>query len=187
MEAFFNRKFVLSYKCISIFLCLIFLFSACRGKEKQQLKKIEFNIEPYKKPFENVNKSLVKTEEEQIQNFINRYGWNMQETGTGLRYMIYKKGNGEKSVAGKVAKFNFEVRLITGDICYSSKNDGAKEILIGKSGEISGLEESLLLLKVGDKAKLIIPSHLAFGLLGDEKKIPKRATLIYDIELLQLK
>ncbi|NTW31394.1 MAG: hypothetical protein HGB12_01970 [Bacteroidetes bacterium] len=187
METFFNRKIILSYQCIAIFACLIFTLSACGGKEKQLPKETEFNIEPYKKPFESVNKTLVKLEEEQIQNFIDRYGWNMQKTGTGLQHMIYKKGNGEKSVAGKIAKFNFEVRLITGDICYSSKNEGAKEILLGKSGEISGLEEGLLLLRVGDKAKLIIPSHLAFGLLGDEKKIPKRATLIYDIELLQLK
>ena len=41
-------------------------------------------------------------------------------------------------------------------------------------------------MKVGDKAKFIIPSHLAFGLLGDENKIPKRATLVYDVELIDV-
>jgi len=49
---------------------------------------------------------------------------------------------------------------------------------------ISGLEEGILYLSEGDKAKIIIPSHLGYGLLGDlDKNIPPKATLIYDIEL----
>jgi len=48
------------------------------------------------------------------------------------------------------------------------------------------LEEGLLLLHQGDKAKFIIPSHLAYGLLGDQKQIPPGATLVYDVELIQL-
>ena len=184
MILFSNKKKKLGYKFV--FFSLIILLSACGGNKKKSFEK-EFDFGSYKKPFENANKSLVKSEEEQIQNFINRYKWDMQKTGTGLRYMIYEKGNGEKSSIGKIAKFNFDIKLITGDLCYSSKIDGAKEVLIGKSGEVSGFEEGILLLRVGDKAKLIIPSHLAYGLAGDEKKIPKRATIIYDIELLQLK
>jgi FKBP-type peptidyl-prolyl cis-trans isomerase len=43
-----------------------------------------------------------------------------------------------------------------------------------------------MLMKEGEKAIFIIPSHLAFGLLGDENKIPKRATLVYDVELVQV-
>ena len=41
-------------------------------------------------------------------------------------------------------------------------------------------------MREGDKAKAIIPSHLAYGFIGDEKQIPKRATLIYDIEVLNV-
>ena len=111
----------------------------------------------------------------------------METTGTGLRYMIYNKGVGARAEKGKTATINFNVRLITGDVCYSSKESGAKDMKLGESGEISGLEEGLLLLRVGDKARFIIPSHLAFGLLGDEDKIPKRATLVYDVELTAIK
>jgi len=171
--------------CIPVFIFLVCLLNACGGQEQKPVK--EFNPDTYKKPLEKVNKMLVKTEEEEISNFINRYGWKMNETGTGLRYMIYKKGSGEKAQLGKVAMINSEVKLITGDVCYTSKDEGTKELLIGKSGEISGIEEGILLMKVGDKAKFIIPSHLAFGLLGDEKKIPSRATLVYDVELLKIK
>lgn len=170
---------------ISVFIFLACLLNACGGQEQKPVK--EFNPDTYKKPLENVNKMLVKTEEEEIINFINRYGWKMNKTGTGLRYMIYKNGYGEIAQQGKVAMINFEVKLITGDVCYTSKDEGPKELLIGKSGEISGIEEGILLMKVGDKAKFIIPSHLAYGLPGDEKKIPRRATLVYDVELLKIK
>jgi FKBP-type peptidyl-prolyl cis-trans isomerase len=42
-------------------------------------------------------------------------------------------------------------------------------------------------MHVGDRAKFIVPSHLAFGLLGDQNKIPQHATLVYDIELVKIK
>jgi FKBP-type peptidyl-prolyl cis-trans isomerase len=171
--------------CLPVLFFLACLLNACGGQEQKPVK--EFTPDTYKKPLEKVNKMLVKTEEEEINNFINRYGWKMNETGTGLRYMIYKNGSGVKAQFGKVAVVNYEVRLITGDVCYTSKDEGPKEILMGKSCEITGIEEGILLMKVGDKAKFIIPSHLAFGLLGDEKKIPKRATLIYDVELFKIK
>jgi FKBP-type peptidyl-prolyl cis-trans isomerase FkpA len=173
-------------KIVSLIGIVLFLAS-CGSNETQDKKPKVVYVDSIKKPLENVNKKLVKNENQEIKDFIARYNWNMSETGTGLRYLIYKKGNGASAKKGKIAKFNYEVKLITGEVCYSSKTDGPQEFLIGKGGVVSGLEEGILLLKVGDKAKFIIPSHLAFGLLGDEDKVPKRATLVYDLELLEVK
>jgi len=164
------------------FICIL---ASCGGSKKEKVKIIY--TDSLKTPLANANKQLVKNEQEEIENFISRYKWNMKKTGTGLHYCIYKNGNGIKAEAGKIAKISFEVKLITGDVCYNSKDDGTKQFVIGKSNEISGLEEGILLMRVGDRAKFIIPSHLAFGLLGDEKKIPKRATLVYDVELIEIK
>lgn len=133
------------------------------------------------------NKHAVGTEDEQIRNFIQRYGWNMNETGTGLRYMIYKRGEGPLAKIGQIASLNYEVRLITGDVVYTSNEKGMKEFLIGKGGVESGLEEGILFLHLGDKAKFILPSHLAYGLIGDQDRIPGKSTLIYDVELVKLK
>ncbi len=174
-------------RILFLLFAFVLVLASCGNTDNPVGKNKVIVIDSIKKPLENANKSLVKKEEQQIKDFTTRYNWNMNETGTGLRYMIYKKGSGKKAEKGKIAKFNYEVKLITGDICYSSKTDGAQEFLIGKGGVISGLEEGILLLKVGDKAKFIIPSHLAFGLLGDEDKVPKRATLVYDLELLEVK
>ncbi|MBK7027944.1 MAG: FKBP-type peptidyl-prolyl cis-trans isomerase [Bacteroidales bacterium] len=130
----------------------------------------------------NANKKVVDLEDQQIKNLIKRYGWKMIETGTGLRYMINQEGNGEKPVIGDIATINYEIRLIAGEVVYSSKESGPKTFRIGSGGVEGGLEEAILLLRVGDKAKIIMPSHLAHGLIGDQNRIPGKATLIYDLE-----
>ena len=135
----------------------------------------------------NYNRNVLLTEDQQIEDFISRYRWLMKNTGTGLRYLIYKNGQGEKAVKGKIAVIRFSLRLLNGNLCYSSDKDGLKEFKIGYGGVESGVEEGILLMRVGDRAKFIVPSHLAFGLLGDQNKIPQHATLVYDIELVKIK
>ncbi len=170
----------------TIFIVLLFflfgLYSCGNHENKNYTEPVQ-----YKQPLENANKKLVRTEDQEIEAYISRYGWNMTKTGTGLRYMIYQKGNGAEVRKGDIIKLKFKVTLINGYECYNSENDGVKFIEIGKGDVESGLEEGLLLLHKKDKAKLIIPSHLAYGLLGDDKKIPKRATLVYDVELIDVK
>ena len=159
-----------------------FLISCNNGKVEPKL----INPDELKKPLENANHHMVKVETEEIDNYISRHDWNMLKTGTGLRYMIYKNGEGLKAVSGDVVRINYKVNLINGVDCYTSKEDGPLEFVTDKAEVINGLEEAILLLREGDKAKVIIPSHLAYGLLGDDKQIPKRATLIYDIEVLKV-
>jgi gliding motility-associated peptidyl-prolyl isomerase len=163
--------------------CIVF-FSACKEDNARKQNQSQKNT---KEALMKVNKGLVKNEEQQIEDFLNRYNWTMQETGTGLRYMIYEKGEGIKAEPGKTALLDFTVSLLNGEVCYSSDESGPKEFVIGKSGVESGLQEGILLLKEGDRAKFIIPSHLAFGLLGDQDRIPARSTLIYDVKLLKIK
>jgi FKBP-type peptidyl-prolyl cis-trans isomerase FkpA len=137
-------------------------------------------------PLINANKKAVQLEDEQIRRYIDRMGWKMKETGTGLRYMISKEGKEEYAHIGKIARIEYECRLISGELCYSSKKTGPKEFKIGSGGVESGLEEGILLMSKGDKAKFILPSHLAFGLIGDQDKIPGKATLVYDVHLLDI-
>jgi FKBP-type peptidyl-prolyl cis-trans isomerase FkpA len=167
-----------------ILMLMVFVAFGCsqRGRNAQQ----SGNTADLKETLIEANKKVVLSEDQQIEGLINRYGWNMEKTGTGLRYLIYKKGNGPEAKKGLKATLNFSLRLISGDEIYSSEHQGPKQFTIGSGGVESGLEEAILLLHEGDKAKLVIPSHLAFGLLGDQDRIPPKATLIYDIELLKL-
>ena len=139
-----------------------------------------------REPLMEANKHAVKTESQHIEDFLRRYKWDVQETGSGLRYMVYKKGEGQAARKGDIVVLEYTASFITGDVVYSSDEEGLLIFEVGKAEVISGLEEGILLLRVGDKAKFIIPSHLAYGLVGDDKRIPGKTTLIYDVTLLEI-
>lgn len=133
------------------------------------------------------NQEFLIVENQYIEDYILRHELQMQKTGTGLRYQIIKHGNGVKAEPEKIVKFNYTVSFLTGSVCYSSKRDGPKTFKISRSTVESGLNEGILLLRVGDHAKFILPSHLAFGATGDHDQIPPRAVLVYDVEILEIK
>ncbi len=133
------------------------------------------------------NRQIVKTESEEILDFINRYKWKMETSPTGLRYMIFPDGKGKKAGKGQIVILKYDLRLLNGTAVYSSDSAGPREFMVGTGSAENGLEEGVLMLRPGDRAKLIVPSHLAFGLLGDLKKIPGQAVLVYDVELIKVK
>jgi FKBP-type peptidyl-prolyl cis-trans isomerase FkpA len=135
----------------------------------------------------NANKIVVHNESERINTYIKKHHWEMQTTGTGLRYMIYKNGEGLHAKPGSIISLNYAVEQLDSVACYSSKDTGPLEFAVNQSDQIRGLHELALLLKKGDKVKAILPPHLAYGLAGDNNKIPPRAVLVYDIEVLNVK
>ncbi|MCB0381647.1 MAG: FKBP-type peptidyl-prolyl cis-trans isomerase [Flavobacteriales bacterium] len=168
--------------------CLILvgiLLFACNGSD--QNTDMELNPEQVKEALINANKAAAEEESLQIDGYVKRRKLDVITTGTGLRYQIYKKGDGEKAAIGKKAVVAYEVSLIDGRVCYSTKETGPEEFKIGSDRVESGLVEAICYMSVGDKARVIIPSHLAHGLVGDFEKIPVRSTIIYDIELIKLK
>lgn len=133
------------------------------------------------------NKYLVKKNQQNIINYIRRKGWDMKVTSTGLWYMVYKQGNGIKGEKGKSISLRYSLSLLNGTTCYSSDSLGLKTFRIGSGGVESGLEEAVLLLHQGDMARIIMPPHLAYGLLGDNNKIPPQSTILYEITVESIK
>jgi len=173
-------KFI--YKNIFLILLLVFSFSLPFCKEKKTFKSQE-NIIKYKEPLIRANKSLLENDIREINSFCKRKKWDISETQTGLRYSIYKKGKGIKAETGKIATIRYKVSLLNGRLCYSSDSLGLKSIKIGYEPIEKGLLEGILLMHEGDKAHLILHPGLAYGLIGDEKRIPPRSTIVYDVEL----
>jgi FKBP-type peptidyl-prolyl cis-trans isomerase FkpA len=137
---------------------------------------------------EDINRRMSQDEDAVIQGFAERRGWEMTKTGTGLRYMIYEAGpDGPLAQEGQFATVEYEVSLIDGSVVYSSNEKGNRTFLIGQDNVETGIHEAITYLKVGDRAKVILPSHLAHGLSGDQQKIPPRSTVIYDLHLLSLR
>ena len=167
---------------VSILLLLAFL--SCNS-EKPKTQKQPSTAE-LKEHLRKANEDLVRVEEMDIENYIKRHKWKMEKLGSGLRYMVYEKGDGAPVEMNTIVKFKYTTELLTGTICYSSDDSGPKQFLVGKGGVESGLEQAVLHFREGDRAKIILPSHLAFGLLGDDDCIPKKAVVIYDLEVLSV-
>jgi len=132
------------------------------------------------------NKKAVKYESLQIDSYLEKRDLNLISTGTGLRYKVYQKGTGDTIRNGQSAVISYEVSLLDGTICYSTKEKGPEQFMLGNEHAESGLHEAISYLRKGDKALAVIPSHLAHGLAGDFDKIPARSTIIYDIELIDV-
>jgi FKBP-type peptidyl-prolyl cis-trans isomerase FkpA len=169
-------------KITAILLFIPFFFS-CEESRKNLPRKIE----DMKEPLMEVNKNLIKADDEKINRYIERHGLEMSKSGTGLRYKIFGLGSGENAKTGQFAKVDYKVSLLDGTTCYTSTEKGPEDFLIGMDNVESGLHEGITYMKVGQKAKFILPPHLAHGLIGDKDKIPARAVIVYDIELLSLR
>jgi len=165
---------------ISKFLILyIIVFNVISCKQKQ--KKAE-NIEEIKTKLQAANKQIVKSNSDAIDAYVIRHNWNVKETGTGLRFYVYKKGNGVKIASGNNVLIEYSLETLDGKIIVASNNAIKKTIIVEKENAESGIHEVLTYLNYGDKSKVILPPHLAFGLTGDEK-IPPMATLVYDLKI----
>jgi len=171
----------------SIYLIIILLGSlgACNTPEKPNSDEQNLQSKS-KKSLVVANQYLTRTENEEIENYIKRHQLKVVSTGSGLRYSVLKEGDGPRPKRGDIVTLTYKTRLITGDVIYSSDELGPMVFEVGKGGVETGLEEAILHLYLGDQAVIILPSHLAFGLLGDQKKIPPRATVIYEIEFIKL-
>jgi FKBP-type peptidyl-prolyl cis-trans isomerase FkpA len=163
-----------------IFL-LVILLGSCSGEVD-----IEKDPVTIKEDLIKTHQNLHRQEEQDIDAYAKRRNLNMKISGTGLRYLILKDGEGEKAVKGDLVTVNYRVELLDGTLCYSSDKKGVQTFTVEKDQVESGIHEGIKLLAQGGKAKFILPSHLAYGLTGDQDKIPPQSPVVYDIELIEI-
>jgi len=110
------------------------------------------------------------------------------KTESGLRYQIIQKGTGAKAEKGQTVSVHYKGQLSDGTVFDSSyKRNEPIDFPLGVGQVIPGWDEGIGLLKVGDKARLVIPSHLGYGSAGAGGVIPPDATLVFDVELMAVK
>ena len=168
----------MKFNCI-IILLLVFTFISCR----QEPGNNSSPKPPGVNDMADLNRYMVRKDRERIQNYIERKSLKMTETTTGLWYQIIREGEGETFGDKDRIVMDYECSLLDGTRCYSSKELGPKELILGRSEMEAGLNEGLRLLKPGSEAIFIIPPFLAYGLIGDRKLIPPRAVLVYEINV----
>jgi peptidylprolyl isomerase len=107
-------------------------------------------------------------------------------TASGLRITELVVGSGEEAVSGKSVSVNYRGTLTNGREFDSSYGRGPFSFPLGGGRVIKGWDEGVAGMKVGGKRKLVIPPDLAYGERGAGGVIPADATLIFEVELLQV-
>jgi FKBP-type peptidyl-prolyl cis-trans isomerase len=113
---------------------------------------------------------------------------NAVKTASGLQYEDMTVGGGAAAAPGKTAFVHYTGWLTNGTKFDSSLDRGKPfSFPIGQGRVIKGWDEGVATMKVGGKRKLVIPPELGYGARGAGGVIPANATLVFEVELLELK
>ena len=110
----------------------------------------------------------------------------VKNTASGLQYKVIKEGTGEKPKATDTVSVNYRGTLIDGTEFDSSYKRG-QPATFPLNGVIKGWTEGLQLMKTGSKYQLFVPASLAYGERAVSPELGANATLIFEVELLEIK
>lgn len=112
------------------------------------------------------------------------------DTPSGVRYLVRTPGTGEANPQkGQVVTVNYEGRFLETEKVFdsSANHDGPFNFRIGEGAVIPGWDAGILSMKKGEKRTLLVPYGMAYGDKGVLGRIPVRAALVFEIELLDFK
>ncbi len=138
--------------------------------------------------FEGSRAKRIAEQKKMAEEALEKLAAGFQKTESGLRYQIIQKGNGTAAEKGKKVSVHYQGALENGQVFDSSyKRKQPIEFQLGVGQVIEGWDEGIALLQVGDKARFVIPSYLGYGSRGAGGVIPPDATLVFDVELMDVK
>ena len=143
-------------------------------------------LKAFKKFKSSLEERLAKEKKKQEEE-LKKIAAGFEKTASGLRYKIIQKGDGSKAEKGQKVSVHYEGSLLNGQVFDSSyKRKEPIDFQLGVGQVIPGWDEGIALLNVGDKARFVIPSNLAYGSAGAGGVIPPNATLLFDVELMKV-
>lgn len=163
------------YKNILLLAAMLIMAACGHQPQRQQEKKYDI----FNENLIAANKYLVKEDSEQIQNYIRRRGWQMQDGEGGLKYMIFDNGQGDSLTHKPELNMDYTLQLLDGTVCYNSTKDGEKNLVVGSSEMEPGLARAFKKFRHGDSVVMILPPHYAKGLIGDMNQIPPHSVIVY--------
>lgn len=135
-------------------------------------------------------KQINKIEEAKIQDYIAKDSLSTYISSPNGYWYQYLNKVEEDTVSPKkedVVELSYEIYDLNGQVIYSKEELGLKTYKIDKEDFIPALQMGIKLMKVGETIKFVIPSHNAFGVVGDENKIGINQSIISIVTLLNIK
>lgn len=112
----------------------------------------------------------------------------LETTESGLQYYIHEEGSGDPPSEGDAVTVHYTGFLKEDGTYFDSSvmRDDPFEFPVGTGQVIEGWDEGVLMMREGEKRTLIIPPELGYGASGAGQSIPPNATLVFDIEMLNI-
>ena len=166
------------------FAFLFPILFACKEKGQDENNK---NRSEKKEDMILMNQQMMRDESAEINEYIKANKLDMIKSGTGLRYHIVP-GTGAPVQISSHSRISISYNLseLDGTPLYSYSKEKPFTFASGRGEIPRGMEEAIMQMKPGDKAKLIIPTHLAYGKTGDDKKIGPGFILVCELEFLNI-
>ncbi len=153
---------------------VLFVFNSCNDKD------------PYD-PYANFDHAKqAELEEEIIKDYLTKNNiTDFTRTASGLYYVKKEAGTGDKPTVGTEVEVHYIGKFIQGGQKFDSSHDRAQtfKFPLGQRRVIAGWDEGVALMQKGEKALLLIPSRLAYGLIGSGR-IPGNTPIMFDIHLI---
>ncbi len=158
------------------------------GTEAEKFKADQVTFEKLEPTFKKRIAEKQKEAETKQSALIKEKWPNAKRTASGLMYVVEKEGEGPKPQKGQNVKAHYTGTLLNGKKFDSSRDRGNPlEFPVGMRRVIPGWDEAFMDMKKGEKRILIIPHFLAYGERGYPPNIPPKATLVFDVELIDFK
>jgi FKBP-type peptidyl-prolyl cis-trans isomerase FklB len=161
---------------------------AMAGKPKMTEAERNETMAALEKDMENKQKEMAQTNIKEGEKFLaeNKKKEGVKTTSSGLQYKVVKEGTGSQPKATDMVTVNYEGKLLDGTVFDSSYKRG-QPATFPLNAVIKGWTEGLQLMKTGGKYQLFVPANLAYGDRAVGADIAANSTLMFDIELLEVK
>lgn len=158
------------------------LMAACTGTPVTDTQRPK--TPTYEENILNANKVVASAEETQIDGYVGRRGWNMTRLGDGVRYQETRTGQGKRLDFESRVAVKYRLEALDGTLIYDGQTD---TVTLGRHQPCAGLDNAMMQLRDGSQARVIVPSAMGFGVIGDGALVPARTVLVYYIETKILK
>ena len=174
-----------------LFWIYLFLIFACH--QKHQSRIIEDNRDYVSDFLLASNKEILKIEDLMIDSLIKLSSQEFIRDSTGIRVLIHEK-NKSNQLNSRIAQEGDVVQVAYDCVVFEDLDALGYPVMldtvvfkIGYSKQMRGMNYAIKLLKVGESAKIIIPSYLGFGVSGYGELVPPHSTLLLNVKLLNVK
>lgn len=136
-------------------------------------------------------KAQLQKDDQTLGAYLSKNGIQAQKTGFGTYVQVVSQGTGPKVEKGKYVSLKYKGQTLAGKVFDTNMDTTFRHteplgFVVGRGEMLKGFDEGVLTLKKGDKARLFIPSSLAYGVQSPSPAIGANENLVFDVEVLDV-